>query len=75
MQSGNYLAIHCTVTDSAPITVELVNGTSGPRLLDADGIIVLRVTDKDTQTVRVVSEDIIKTYDLSGLNVSAVVGG
>ena len=69
MQSGNYLAIHCEVNDSTPITVEVVNGTSGPRQLDADGIIVLRIANKDTQTIQVVSGDITKNYSLTGLTV------
>ena len=67
MQSGNYLVIHCEVNDSTPITVEVVNGTSGPRQLDADGIIVLRIADKDTQSVRVVAGNVTKTYSLTGL--------
>lgn len=67
MQSGNYLVIHCTVNDSTPITVEVVGGTSGPRQLDADGIIVLRIADKDTQSVRVVAGSVTKTYSLTGL--------
>lgn len=69
MQSGNYLVIHCEVNDTTPITVEVVNGVSGPVTLDADGIIVLRIADKDTQSVRVVSGDITKTYSLTGLTV------
>ena len=67
MQSGNYLVIHCEVNDSTPITVEVVNGTSGPRQLDADGIIVLRIANKDTQSVRVVAGTVTKTYSLTGL--------
>ena len=67
MQSGNYLVIHCTVNDSTPITVEVVGGTSGPRQLDADGIIVLRIADKDTQSVRVVAGSVTKTYSLTEL--------
>lgn len=73
MQSGNYLAIHCTVNDDTPITVEVVNGTSGPRQLDEDGIIVLRIADKDTQSVRVVSGNITKTYSLTGLTIETAV--
>ena len=67
MQEGNYLVIHCTTNDSEPITVEVVNGVSGPVTLDADGIIVLRIADKDTQTVRVVSGSVTKNYSLTGL--------
>lgn len=67
MQSGNYLVIHCTTNDSDPITVEVVGGTSGPRQLDADGIIVLRIADKDTQTIQVVSGSLTKNYSLTEL--------
>ena len=67
MQSGNYLVLHCTTNDSDPITVEVVGGTSGPRTLDADGIIVLRIADKDTQTIQVISGNITKNYSLTNL--------
>lgn len=67
MQSGNYLVIHCEVNDTTPITVEVVNGVSGPVTLDDDGIAVLRIADKDTQTIRVISGDITKNYSLMGL--------
>lgn len=67
MQSGNYLVIHCTVSDEEPITVEVVGGTSGPKQLDADGIIVLRIADKDTQSIQVISGDITKNYSLTDL--------
>ena len=67
MQSGNYLVLHCTTNDSDPITVEVVGGTSGPRQLDADGIIVLRIADKDTQTIQVVSGSLTKNYSLTEL--------
>ena len=67
MQSGNYIVIHCEVNDTTPITVEVVNGVSGPVTLDDDGIAVLKIADKDTQTIRVVSGDITKNYSLTGL--------
>lgn len=72
-QSGNYLALHFdTNIDVDSITVELLNGTVGhPVTLDSDGLIVLRIADKDTQSVRVVATkgaDIaVETYSLSGL--------
>lgn len=72
-QSGNYIALHCdTIPDADAITVELVNGTVGhPVTLDSDGIIIIRITDKDAQYVRVVatkgSIEVEKTYYLSGL--------
>lgn len=72
MQSGNYLAIKSEAFGGATITVELINGTVGhPVTLDADGMIVLRITDIATQSVEViatkgnVSEK--ATYTLTGL--------
>ena len=54
-QSGNYLAIKCeAIADS--ITVELVGGTLGhPVTLDSDGMIVLRITNTETQSITVVA--------------------
>ena len=77
-QSGNYLAIHCTVPGTTPdrITVEVVNGTAGERTLDADGLIVLRIADKNAQSVRVKAyktglETVTKTYTLTGLTLES----
>ena len=77
-QSGNYLAIHCTVPDTTPdrITVEVVNGTSGERELESDGLIVLRIADKTTQSVRVKAyknglATVTKTFTLTGLTLQS----
>lgn len=53
LQSGNYLVLHATVAEDvdATITVTVTN----PSVLDEDGIIVLRIADKDSQTVTVVA--------------------
>lgn len=72
MQSGNYIAIHAADNNADTITVELVGGTSGPRTLDSDGIIVLRVANKNTQTIQVISYlngsvKESKSYSLTGL--------
>ncbi len=75
-QSGNYLVLHFdTNIEVDSITVELINGTLGhPVTLDSDGIIVLRIADKDTQSVRVVAtkgNDIaVKTFTLDGLTLN-----
>lgn len=55
LQSGHYLAIHCEVPDmtDASITVEVVNGHSGPVTLDSDGLAILRIEDNTTQSIRV----------------------
>lgn len=52
-QVGNYLVLHfATDVADAKITVTVTK----PSVLDADGIIVLRIADKDSQTVTVVAE-------------------
>lgn len=77
-QSGNYLAIHCTVpsANDATITVEVVNGTAGERTLEADGLIVLRIADKTTQSIRVKAkktglDTVTKTFNLTGLTLES----
>lgn len=76
LQSGNFLAIKCETPNltSETITVEVVNGYSGPVTLDSDGVIVLRIADKDTQSVKVTATRSglttwEKTYSLTGLTV------
>lgn len=66
MQSGNYLAIHNETNNNEPIFVELVGGISGPRQLDSDGIIVLRIANKE-QVVRVTSGNAVKEYSLANI--------
>ena len=73
LQSGNFLVLHSTTNhDGATITVTVTN----PVTLDDDGIVVLRVANKDTQTVTIsVSkegyETVTKVYSLSGLTCEA----
>ena len=71
-QSGNYLVIHAEVPEAsdAEIRVKVTN----PVTLDDDGIAVLRIRDKNSQTVTVVAtktgyEPVTKVYSLSGLTV------
>ena len=77
MQSGNYIAIHNTVPDTtgATITVEVVGGTSGPRTLDSDGIIVLRIANTSQKIKVVASKDglatVTKTFSLTGLTLAS----
>lgn len=71
-QSGNYLALKIdTDPEDAVTTVEIVGGNKGPVTLDADKTHVCRITNKDTQKIKVVSkangETVTKTYDLTGL--------
>ena len=70
-QSGNYIALKF-VADADSITVELVNGTLGhPVTLDEDGMIVIRITDVSTQSIKVVATkgaiSETKTLTISGL--------
>lgn len=72
--SGNYLVLHAEVPDAEDvvITAELVNGVHGPTTLDDDGLIIFRITDKNSQKVRFVAsktgyESVSKTYSLKGL--------
>lgn len=75
-QSGNYLALKVTAVEGATITVELINGTVGhPVTLDEDGMIVIRITNKSTQSVQVVatkdSKSEVFNFSLSGLTLNA----
>ena len=79
-QSGNYLAIHAADSKADSITAELVGGTKGPVTLDDDGLIVFRIANKNTQSIKVtsykngVAKD-VKTYSLTGLTLEAAPQG
>lgn len=71
LQTGNYLVLHASVpdVDDVTITVTLTNAVT----LDDDGIVVLRIADKSTQTVTVVAsktgyETVTKTFTLDELD-------
>lgn len=72
-QEGNYLALKVsTVPESGvTVTVELIGGVKGPVILDDDRNIVLRISNKDTQSIKVVAtngkQTLTKTYGLTGL--------
>ena len=76
LQVGNFLVFHCNVAgmtaDQYNISVKITN----PVNLDADGIFVGRIADKNLQTITVVAsaagyETVTKVYDLSGLTCDA----
>lgn len=78
LASGHYLALHYSTpgVEGAAITVEVVNGTSGPVTLDPDGLHIARIADKSTQTIHVVAskegyESVTKVYSLTGLTLNA----
>lgn len=71
-QTGNYLALKVNPDPAdAKITVEIVNGTKGPVVLDTDKNIVLLIKNKDTQTVKITVENETESkdaiYSLTGL--------
>lgn len=76
-QEGNYLALKVSTVpeNGVTTTVELVGGTKGPVTLDDDRNIVLRITNKDTQSIKVVAtkdkQSITKTYGLTGLTLAS----
>lgn len=55
LQEGNFLALKMTAPAGATTTVEVVGGESGPVTLDEDMNIVLRIADKFSQSVRVIT--------------------
>lgn len=69
LDEGNYMVAHFTAgAPDATITVEL----DQQQVLDPDGLIVLRIRDKDSQTLKVVAsadgqDTVTKYYSLSGL--------
>lgn len=68
--TGNYIALHAEVPDEEDVTITVK--VTNPVTLDDDGNIVLRIADKDSQTITVVAskdgyDDVTKVYDLSGL--------
>ena len=71
LQSGNYLALHCEVPGASDVSITVT--VTNPSVLDPDGDIVLRIADKDTQTVTVVAvadgKTLRKTFSLRGLTV------
>lgn len=75
LQSGNYIAVHASVpeVDDVTITVKVTNLV----VLDEDGIAVLRIADKSSQTITVVAskegyESVTKVFNLSGLTCDEV---
>lgn len=71
-QEGNYLVLHADDPEADKIVVELIGGTKGPVELDSDRVIVIRIRNKDTQSVKVTSyvDDEVKetaTFSIANL--------
>ena len=74
LQSGNYLALHIEVPNVPDVTIEVT--VTNPVILDDDGLVVLRIADKSTQTITVVAskdgcESVTKVYSLNRLTVES----
>lgn len=69
--SGNYLVLHFEVPDVDDVEIQTTtNGRT--KTLDEDGILIVHIADKDSQTITVVASkegyaSVTKVYDLSGL--------
>lgn len=73
-QEGNYLAINVVADpDDATVSVELMGGTSPVTKSDGKGNYVMRITNADSQTVRVTAtkgkDNVVKSYKLTGLEI------
>lgn len=74
LQSGNFLALKFEASDGATTTVQLLGGTvKTPVTLDNDMNCVFRITDRNSQRIKVVTtlgdESITKIYSLAGLSI------
>ena len=71
--SGNYIVLKIESEEGAVITGEVVGGVHGPVTLDEDGILISRITDKDSQTIKIVASvegggSVTKIFSLSELD-------
>jgi hypothetical protein len=68
LQKGNFLALHFGAPDGYEITVSLGDD---PVEVDSDGLVVMRIADKDTDIITATAtkgDDVqTLTYSLSGL--------
>lgn len=69
LQEGNFIVLKCeSDVEDVTFTVTVTN----PVVLDPDGIIILRIADKSTQTITVVAskdgyDPVTKVFTLTGL--------
>lgn len=54
LQSGNYIALKCTYGSGVTAKCQLIGGQFGEVTLDNDKNIVIRITNKDTQSIKFV---------------------
>ena len=69
-QSGNYVVLHAAVEDVSSVTIT-VQYTKEAKPLDADGLVILRVTDQTVPVVFTATKTgygkVVKKYSLAGL--------
>lgn len=70
LTSGNYIVMHAFVPDQDDVTITVK--VTNPVVLDDDGIAVLRIADKSTQTITVVAskegyDDVTRVFTLDQL--------
>ena len=68
--TGHYMFLKATgIPDGATATVEIINGVHGPTTLDSDKNIVLRITNTETQQIKLTvtynGQTATKTYTLA----------
>lgn len=68
--TGHYMFLKATgIPEGAVATVEVVNGVHGPTTLDSDKNIVLRITNTETQQIKLTvtanGQTATKTYTLT----------
>ena len=70
-QEGNFLALSLSANENVEITTQLINGTNEDPVTVSDGFCVYRISDKDTQSIKVTftkgNTVETMTYGLSGL--------
>lgn len=74
INTGNFIALHFETNNipGSSISVTVTN----PVTLDADGDVILRIADKDSQTITVVAsadgyESVTEVYTLTGLTLES----
>ena len=70
LTSGNYIVMRAFVPDQEDVTITVT--VTNPVVLDDDGIAVLRIADKSTQTITVVAskegyDDVTRVFTLDQL--------
>ncbi len=76
LQSGHYLALHAACGDEEGVTYTfyLTGGIDGPKTLDEDGLMILRMVDPLNQSIVITAtksgKSYTKTWSLRGLTLA-----